>query len=619
MTEAIVHRGPDEDGHHIAPGIAMGMRRLSIIDLASSHQPLSNESGDIWTVFNGEIFNFPELRRELQARGHRLATAGDTETIVHLYEEHGTHFPERLRGMFAIAVWDEPRRRLVLVRDRMGVKPLYYALTPRGLAFGSEIKSLLAGGLVEPCLDPLAAELYLAYGYVPGPRTLFEGVRKLAPATTLVWEDGELVGASEYWAPWDGVEPSGASWKEDQETLLRLLRDSVRARMVSDVPLGVMLSGGLDSSLVTALMSEVSTEPVKTFSVGFTEDADANELADARRVAQRFGTEHHELLTSAVEHPALMEEALWHLEEPIVDLSFLGFLMLSRLASAHVTVVLCGQAADELLGGYSKHVIAHAADRLARVPAPGRRAVAAVGARFSEASRIGRGLRAMATDDDAERLLQMSRVVLEPERSALLSPMFRCAEVDRELRQVIRSRASGRAGSVMRETLYLDTKLALVDLMFLYFDKMSMATSLEVRVPFADHDVVAFCMGLPDDRRILRGRRKEILRRVSRGLLDDATIDKKKRGFFRSAASTWLNIHRDGIVRETLLDERARDRAIFVPGAVERLIGQSQGTGRAGEPLLAVLLLELWHRQFVDRDGAGRRLVREAQRATSTN
>ncbi len=209
MTEAIVHRGPDEDGHRVAPGIALGMRRLSIIDLADSHQPLANERGEVWTVFNGEIFNHPELRRELQAAGHRLATGGDTETIVHLYEDHGIDFPRRLRGMFAIAVWDEPRRRLVLTRDRMGVKPLYYALTPRGLAFCSEIKSLLAGGLVEPRLDPLAAELYLAYGYVPGPRTLFAGVRKLAPATTLVWEDGELRGESVYWTPWEDAPSVG--------------------------------------------------------------------------------------------------------------------------------------------------------------------------------------------------------------------------------------------------------------------------------------------------------------------------------------------------------------------------------------------------------------------------
>jgi asparagine synthase (glutamine-hydrolysing) len=364
-------------------------------------------------------------------------------------------------------------------------------------------------------------------------------------------------------------------------------------------------------------MSEFSTEPVKTFSVGFTEDAQANELADARRVAHRFGTDHHELLTSAVDHPLLIEEALWHLEEPIADLSFLGFLLLSRLAREHVTVALCGQAADELLGGYPKHAVAHAADRLARVPAPGRRAVGVVGARLSEGSRLGRGLRAITAADDAERLLQMSRVVLESQRRALLDPAFRNPEVDRELRHVIRSRASGRPGSVLRETLSLDTKLALVDLMFLYFDKMSMATSLEVRVPFADHDVVAFCMSLPDDRRIMRGRRKEILRRVSRGLLDDATIDKKKRGFFRAATSTWLNTHRNGTVREVLLDERTRSRGIFRPGAVESLIAQSSGTGRSGEPLLAVLLLELWHRKFIDADGEGRRLARSSERVGS--
>jgi asparagine synthase (glutamine-hydrolysing) len=609
MTEAIVHRGPDEDGHHVAPGIAMGMRRLSIIDLSCSHQPLCNEQGEVWTVFNGEIFNFPQLRKQLRARGHRLATSGDTETIVHLYEDHGADFPERLRGMFAIAVWDAPRRRLVLTRDRMGVKPLYYALTADGLAFGSEVKSLLAAGLVQPRLDPLAAELYLAYGYVPGPRTLFEGVRKLAPATTLIWEDGRLSGETQYWTPWQDAHPGG-SIEEDEETLLALLRESIRARMISDVPLGVMLSGGLDSSLITALMTEVASAPVKTFSIGFTEDAQANELADARRVAQRLGTDHHELLTSASDHPGLLEEALWHLEEPVVDLSFLGFLLLSRLARESVTVVLCGQAADELLGGYPKHAVAHAADLLGKLPGPGRRAVGALGARLSDGSRLGRGLRAMSTDDDAERLLQMSRIVLSPQRLELLSPGFRAEGLERELRAVVRAHADSHGASVLGRTLYLDTKLALVDLMFLYFDKMSMATSLEVRVPFADHDVVAFCTALPDDRKITRGRRKEILKRVSRGLLDDATIDKRKRGFFRAASATWLDSHRDGVVRDVLLDPRARERGIFREDAIKRLIAQSSGNGRAGEPLLAVLLLELWQRHFIDGDGAAARAFR---------
>ncbi len=603
MTAAIEHRGPDEDGHHLGPGVAIGMRRLSVIDLACSHQPLCNERGDVWTVFNGEIFNFAELRRELQDRGHRLRSAGDTETIVHLYEEHGDRFATRLRGMFAIAVWDAVHRRLVLSRDRMGVKPLYYAITPRGLAFASEVKSLLAGGLVRAQLDPFAAELFLAYGYVPGPRTLFAGVRKLAPATTMVWENGSLAREYEYWTPWDDPPATGGSWQEDEEILQGLLRKSVGDRMVSDVPLGVMLSGGLDSSLITALMAEQSSAAVKTFSVGFTEDAQANELADARAVAQRLGTDHHELLTSASDHPSLIEHALWHLEEPVVDLSFLGFLLLSRLAREHVTVALSGQAADELLGGYSKHAIAHAADRLARLPGA-RHGAAAAGRGLSQASRVGRGLRALGAEDDAERMFEMSRVILEGQRRALLSREFRATHDPSRLRDPIRARASGRSASVLCETLHLDSKLALVDLMFLYFDKMSMATSLEVRVPFADHDVVAFCMALPDDRRIHRGRRKELLRRASRGLVDEATIDKKKRGFFRAASSTWLSTHRDGLVRDVLLDPAARARGIFDPKAVERLVDAPIGGGRSGEPLLAVLLLELWHRQFVDAPGA---------------
>jgi asparagine synthase (glutamine-hydrolysing) len=614
MTEAIVHRGPDEDGHHIAPGIAMGMRRLSVIDLASSHQPVANESGEVRAVFNGEIFNFRELRRDLEARGHRLRSAGDSETIVHLYEEHGADFPKRLRGMFGIALWDERRRRLVLTRDRMGVKPLYYAVTAAGLAFASEVKSLLAGGLVQPRLDALASELYLAYGYVPGPRTLFDGVHKLAPASTLIWEDGRVVSESEYWTPWDAPPRRGSSWREDEEQLLELLRASVRARMVSDVPLGVMLSGGIDSSLITALMAEESTSPVKSFSVGFVEDRDANELADARRVARRLGTDHHELLTSAVEHPSLMNEALWHLEEPIADLSFLGFLLLSRLAREHVTVALCGQAADELLGGYPKHAVARAADRFARVPDRACAAITAGAALLGEHSRLGRGVRAIAARDDAERLLQMSRVVGASQRDSLLSPEFRSEGAERYLREIVHTRARrGRAHSVLQQTLFLDTKLALVDLMFLYFDKMSMASSLEVRVPFADHDVVSFCMSLPDDRKITRGRRKEILKRVSRGLLDDATIDRRKRGFFRAASSTWLSAHHS-LVRETLLDERTRRRGIFSAGALEPLLGQPLGSGRAGEPLLAILLLELWQRQFVDADGEGARLAADAAR-----
>ena len=596
MTEAIEHRGPDDDGHLLEAGVALGMRRLSVIDPAGSSQPVANEDGEVSAVFNGEIYNFPGLRDELRARGHRFATRGDGEVIVHLYEEHGPAFVERLRGMFAIALWDRPRRRLVLARDRMGVKPLYLAETADGLAFASEVRSLVSAGLVRPRLDPAAAELFMAWGYVPGPATLFAGVRKLPPASRLVYADGCVAEEREYWSPWDAP-PAGGSWEEDGDRLLELLRSATRARMVSDVPLGVMLSGGLDSSLIAALMTEVSDRPVQTFSIGFAEDAAANELAEARHVARRLGTDHHELETSALDHPDLLDEALLRMEEPIADLSCVGLLLLSRLARETVTVTLSGQGADELLGGYRKHQIAHAADLLGRVP-PARAAVALAARLGAPESTRARGLRALATTDPAERMLAMSRVLQPRERAALLRPeLLRETDVAEPLRA--HGDLAGR--SALTQTLYLDTRLALVDKLLLYFDKMSMATSLEVRVPFMDHDVVSFCLALPDSRKVRLGNRKELLKRVARGLVDDEIVDRRKRGFFRSALGAWLNAQQDGVLAETLLDPRTADRGLFREAEVKRLL-ELAGTGdiKADERLFCVFLLERWMREWVD-------------------
>jgi asparagine synthase (glutamine-hydrolysing) len=615
MTDVIAHRGPDDDGFRLDAGIALGMRRLSIIDLPGSRQPVANEDGSVSTVFNGEIYNFPDLRRDLVRRGHTLVTRGDTETIVHLYEDHGPDFVRRLRGMFAFAVWDAPRRRLVLARDRMGVKPLYLAEGPFGLAFASEVKSLVAGGLVEPRLDPLGAELFLAYGYVPGPRTIFAGVRKLDPASLLVWEDGRLVEERTYWSEWDDAPPRrGGSWHADQEQLLELLRTSVRARMISDVPLGVMLSGGLDSSLVTALMAEQSTRPVETFSIGFQEDGRANELADAQRVADRLGTAHHPLLTSAVDHPELLDRALWHIEEPIADLSCLGFLLLSELARQHVTVALSGQGADELLGGYFKHQVAWAAQVAGHVPAGVRGAMGRAGPRLSSRSpSAARALAAITTSDPVTRQLAMSRVLSAQDRRSLLTEEFRQPDAEAEIAGAVARHLEGRTGSVLAEVLAGDRRLALVDTMFLYFDKMSMAASLEVRVPFMDHDVVGFCAGLPDDRAVWWGRRKELLKRAARGLIDDEIIDKPKRGFFVGALGTWLRVHRDLLLRETLLDPHTLARGQINEQPLLALVQESGAHGKtAHRRLLSLLLLERWQRLWVDPDSPGRRLARSA-------
>jgi len=606
MTSAIEHRGPDEAGHGIHAGVALGMRRLSIIDVAGSHQPVNTEDDQVTAVFNGELFNFPELRAELQAKGHHLATHGDSETIVHLYEEHGPDFARRLRGMFAIALWDKPRRRLVLVRDRMGVKPLYYAVTPEGLAFASEVKALLAGGLVRAELDPLGAELFLAHGFVPGPYTLFAGVRKLEPASLMVFEDGKIVEQRPYWHPWEEGAPRPARpWEEEQEELLELLRESVRARMISDVPLGVMLSGGLDSSLITALMAEQSSRPVQTFSIGFAED-EVSELGDAEMVAKRFGTEHHAMVTSASEHTGLLDEAIWHLEGPIADVSCLGFMLLSRLAREHVTVALSGQGADELLGGYRKHEIGAMAALLRRtVPGPALRLGAAAARRPVRRSTFARGMLALTTDDPVERLLAMSRVLQAGERETLLSPEFRHPDAEREIAGVVAANLPPVELSPLGETLHLDTRVALVDNMLLYFDKMSMAASLEVRVPFMDHDVVSFCSQLPDSRRVWHMRKKELLKRASRGLVDDYIIDKPKKGFFHEGLGAWLTHHREDLVRETLLEGPALERGMYNRAEVLNLVERAKlDDKKASQRLFSLLALERWMLMFVDREAA---------------
>jgi asparagine synthase (glutamine-hydrolysing) len=605
MTDAIRHRGPDDDGHLLEPGVALGVRRLSVIDLPGSSQPISNEDGTVTTVFNGEIYNYRELRRQLIARGHRLATEGDTETIVHLYEEYGDGFVEHLRGMFAIALWDAPRRRLVLARDRMGVKPLYLAETPRGLAFASEVKSLIAGGLVEPELDPMGAELFMAYGYVPGPATLFAGVRKLDPATVLVFEDGRIARERVYWRSADHApDRTGASWEDDQRDLLGLLRTATEARMISDVPLGVMLSGGLDSSLITALMADAGSLPVQTFSIGFAEDGAANELDDARLVAERLGTDHHELVTSATEHAGLLDDVLWHLEEPVADLSPLGFQLLSELARRNVTVALSGQGADELLGGYLKHQVAALGAGLERMPAAVRAAVGLAGRLAPAGSTPARGLAAAAADDPVDRMLAMSRVVQPHERPETFTREFLQPGAEDAIRQALARHVDGIPRSALGETLDLDSRLLLVDHMWLYFDKASMAESLEVRVPFADHDVVAFCQALPDSRRVWRLRRKELLKRAARGIVPDSIIDKKKRGFFRSALGAWMRVHRDELLRETLLDERTLARGQYRPEVVRELVAGAGDHGmKHAQRLLCLVLLERWQRLFVDPDG----------------
>jgi asparagine synthase (glutamine-hydrolysing) len=593
MTDAMEHRGPDDRGTYEAPGVALGVRRLSIVDVAGGHQPVASEDRTVWAVQNGELYNHEALRGELAAGGHRFRSRCDTEVIPHLYEQLGPGFPARLRGKFGLAVWDRQARRLVLARDRLGVKPLYVAQLDGLLLFASELKGLLASGLVETALDYEAIEAYLTLGYFPAPRTPLAQVRKLCPGELLVADQGG-VRRERYWHyPLPLSEQPRRSQDEYAEELLAELEESVRLRLMSDVPLGAMLSGGLDSSLIVGLMARNMSEPVKTFSVGFAEDGDSNELADARLVARHFGTDHHELELSYLDDTTPLPELAWALDEPLADLSALGFLALSGLAAEHVTVALSGQGADELLAGYERHRTAALVGRWRHLPRSVRRPAENLASR-SRSPRYARHASIVAAETPLARWIAVHRI-LDPEmRTELLGrgPL----EGPERLEPLIAAHADGLTDDPLPAALYLDGQLSLVDDMLHYFDRASMARSLEVRVPFLDHKVVEYCARIPADLKIRRLRTKHLLKEAARGLVPDQIIDKRKIGFFNRALEGWMHAQVGGAISDYLLAPAPRYAEILDPAAVRRLVeAHASGRDRSHvQLLLAVLMLEVW-------------------------
>jgi asparagine synthase (glutamine-hydrolysing) len=599
MTDAMSHRGPDDRGTYMSDGVALGARRLSVVDVAGGHQPFANEDGSVWAVQNGELYNHADLRQRLVAEGHRMASRCDTEILPHLYERHGTRSFQELRGMFGIAIWDGPRRRAVLARDRLGIKPLYHARVGDLLVFGSELKSVLASGLIEPRLDYEAIDAYLALGIVPGPRTAIAGVSKLLPGHLLV-ADPDGVSIERFWE-YPRPDPiTRMSLDEAADGLLEQLDESVRLRLMADVPLGAMLSGGLDSSLIVAMMARHSSAPVQTFSVGFREAGEANELADARLVASALGAEHHELELSIADQAVDLAELVWSMDEPLADLSGLGFLALSQLASRHVTVALSGQGADELLGGYMKHQAASLCAGWARMPSPLRRA----GERAAPLARgrMRRAARTLATNDPAQRLLEMSSKLDPDLRGRLVTgPM---AALDGEAAgDAVRAILAGLDGHALSTTLYVDGQLALVDDMLHYFDRASMYHSLEVRVPFLDHHMVEYCARIPPRHKVHRLKTKRVLRHAARGLVPDRVIDKKKLGFFRPAVEQWLGAQTEGPVQDYLLAPDARYAEFLDRDEVTTLArtGRARAGGAQPHLLLAILMLEVWLATYLPR------------------
>jgi len=603
MTDTMTHRGPDDRGTYACDGAALGVRRLSIVDVAGGHQPLSNEDGVVRAIQNGELYNHVELRRELEREGHRFRSRCDTEVIPHLYERDGPAFVEQLRGKYGIALWDGRRRRAVLARDRLGIKPLYYAIRGDVLLFGSELKSLLASGLIGTELDYEAIDAYLTFGYIPGPMSPLAGVAKLLPGHRLVVEPSG-VRLERYWA-YPKPQPGDASLGVDfyARGLMEELDESVRLRLMSDVPLGVMLSGGIDSSLIVAMMARHMSEPVKTFSVGFADMAETNELPDARLVAGVFGTDHHELELSFEEQTLDLAELVWSLDEPLAELSALGFHAISELAARHVKVALSGQGADELLGGYLKHQAAALCAVWNRLPRAARR----LGAHAVPLARgrLERAARTVAAPDPASRQLAMSSKLGDDLRRRLLRGPLAESHGDAS-RRAVRLLLDGLSDDdPLATTLYLDAQLALVDSMLHYFDRASMAHSLEVRVPFLDHRLVEYAATIPSQFKVqgLTMTKKYVLRRAARGILPDRIIDKKKLGFFRPATDSWFRAQARGAVSDYLLGSNPAYADFLDRAEVERLVRtHADGTNpRNPHLLLAILMLEIWLSTYLPR------------------
>jgi asparagine synthase (glutamine-hydrolysing) len=595
------HRGPDGEGLWVGDGVALGMRRLAIVDVAGGDQPLVNEDGSIRVVFNGEIYNHLDLRGPLAAGGHRFASETDGEVIPHLYEEMGPDFVARLDGIFAFALWDAKRELLMLARDQLGVKPLYLHRRGGAISFASELKALIADPNVPRDLDRRSLDEYLTFRFTPAPHTLLAGVEKLEPATYALMHDGAWT-KHRYWDP-QPTERFDLSLEEAAAEVQRLLREAVRRQMMSDRPIGVMLSGGIDSAAIVAMMAEASSK-VKTFTVGFEGGGDADETGLARETARLFDTDHHDSIVPLHDFERELTGVIEMLEEPVGTSSAVGFREVSRLARPHVPVLLSGQGADELLGGYWRYVGESIASRtLGAVNALRlRRPVGAMAGRVKTA-RLQRGLRALRYPDTLTRFVDIYSVFTAAQKDGLYRPELQqflalngngspAAHVER-----YRQRAGGRDS--LSQMMYVDTRLWLPDDLLLVGDKMSMAESVEMRVPFLDRTLVEFVESLPSRYKLRRGTRKLVEKEALSGLLPPSIVHRKERGFI-TPVSKWLKGGLYEPARELLLDPEGVCGSLMDGGYVGTLLADHRD-GRADytRQLFCLYSLELWARRFV--------------------
>ena len=600
MTRLLTHRGPDDEGYFETEGVGLGMRRLSVIDVETGRQPIHNEAGTVWAVFNGEIYNYLTLRQDLEQRGHRFVTNSDSEVIVHLYEEYGDDFMQSLRGMFTIALWDETKDRLLLLRDRVGIKPLYYAQDAGQLYFASEMKALLAVPGVRRDVDQASFLKYLGFLYVPAPGSIFQDVQKLQPGHCLSFCDGQVSS----WQYWDLAFQQNpyADEVEAADHLYSVLDESVRLRMVSDVPLGGFLSGGLDSSAIAALMSKHSTERVQTFCVGFGGEGEGfNELAYARQVADHLGTEHHERMVD-YDVIDLLPKMLWHLDEPFGNPTAVLAYLLSEYARQHVTVALSGTGGDEAFLGYPRHLGLMYANSYRRVPAPCRSLLRAMIGVLPESTassyplhRFGKRIRRFV--DGVEAPEQESYVKWLTYFDSAQRGML--AGDDQDVDGFMYDALGRHSVPIADRAQYADIKTFLPYNQLEYMDKMSMACSLEARVPFCDHELLEFSATLPSAWKIRGRHTKRILKRACKGLLPDHIINRRKVGF-DAPAGAWFKGRLRPVCHAVFSPEAIGETGAFSPQEVQRLWHlHLSGRRDLSLQLWIIFVFEVWHRMYI--------------------
>ncbi len=609
MCNTIVHRGPDSQGVYVQGQVGLGATRLSIIDVEGGHMPISNEDGSVWIVYNGEVYNFLHLRQRLEQAGHRFATHSDTETIVHLYEEEGDDFVRFLNGMFALAIWDERRQRLVLARDQLGIKPLFYAELGDRLVFASEIKAMLPDGM-QRSIDPVALHDYLSLNYVPGPRTMFAAIRKLLPGHLLTFEAATgKVTIQQYWdLPRPEAGPARAPASADLEReLLNLLRQVVRDQMISDVPIGALLSGGIDSSLVVALMSEVSDQPVHTFSVGFQEKS-YSELPYARIIADRFHTDHHELVMNPRAHDVVTVIADYF-DEPFADSSAVAVYAISQLAADHLKVVLSGDGGDEVFGGYYTYQADKLADFYRRLPK-------AIGAGL-----LPRLVDLIPTSDSKASLdFKLKRFMTGGSLPPLPAHVAWKAFFSEDMKSRLYRSANGNGhgaprrptvdllqayydsypgDDVLNRLLYVDFKVQLVDDMLTKVDRMSMAHSLEVRVPLLDLRLVEFMARLPSQLKVHRLTLKYLLKRAAARLLPHQILRRPKAGF-HVPIPLWIKTDLKDMVADSLAPQAIAEQGLFEPQVIQgTLDAHWRGRRDHSRNIWNLLMFSLWYERYV--------------------